>query len=110
MTHWRPDGLMSEVIAGLTGATLFSMFVLFAVMATRMRDEFGRALLLRSLLAGLLGTMFVAFVWGYVETFSRTPVTHLPVLVVPAIFVLLTAAAKLIVFRRHRAGAEEQLA
>lgn len=106
LTHWRPAGISGEIVAGSAGACFFFLLLCFAMMVTRARDEFGRALLLRSLLAGVTGTMFAVLVWGFVEAFSRTPVVHVPIVLVPAVLVLLTALAKLVVFRRYTSEPE----
>lgn len=108
--HWHPEGWSGYLLAGCAGTCFFAALLLFACMVARMRDEFGRALLLQSLLAGLVGTMFVVFVWGFVELFARTPVAHVPLLFVPAMLVGFTAIAKLVVFRRHRVSLDAQSA
>ncbi len=110
LMHWRPSGSLGEVVAGLAGAMFFLMFVLFGLIVARSRDEFGRALMMRSLLGGLIGTMFFVFVWGFVEMFSHTPVAHIPILFVPVLLALLTAGAKVLIFRRHTVSRDEPAA
>ena len=102
LSHRRPSGALGEFIAGLDGAVFFLMFILSGFIVARSQDEFGRALMLRSLLGGVIGTMFFIFVWGFVETFSNTPVAHIPILFVPALLAILTAGAKVLLFRRAR--------
>jgi hypothetical protein len=71
-----------------------------------MRDEFQRVLLTQSFVWATVITMGFATVWGFVETFSHGTVPHFPVILVPAVLSLTTAAAKVFIFRKHKSPAE----
>ena len=110
MTVRHVGGLPGQLLAGVAGVAFFVLLLLTGFIVARSVDEFQRALLLRSFLWACGGTMFVASAWGFVEAFASAPTPHLPLLAVPALLVVFTAAAKLIVFRKHRTEAEGMLA
>jgi cytochrome bd-type quinol oxidase subunit 2 len=101
-----PPGLTGQVIAGLAGFSFFMLLLLTGLIIARSGDEFRRALLLRSFLWACVGTMLVASVWGFMELFAKDAAPHMPVLLIPALLVVLTAVAKLIAFRRPTAEPE----
>ena len=94
------------VLAGIAGAFYFAFFVVIGVLAMGMRDEFQRVLLTRSFLWATIITMGLTMIWGFVELRSHGTVPHLPVLVLPAVLVAFTAAAKVFFFRQHKSPAE----
>jgi hypothetical protein len=81
------------------------MLLLAALLVVRSGDEFRRVLLLRSLLWATVVTMGLTCVCGFIEAFSHGQV-RVPVLLVPAFLLTATAAAKLLIFRRHRVSDE----
>lgn len=103
----RPaNGPLPLILAGLAGAFYFAFFVTVGVLALGIRDEFQRVLLTRAFLWATIITMGLAMVWGFVELGSHNTVPHLPVLILPALLVAITAAAKVFFFRRHKSPAE----
>ncbi|MBV8898449.1 MAG: hypothetical protein JO051_18175 [Acidobacteriaceae bacterium] len=101
--HGSPAGL---VLAGLAGAAFFAELISVGLLLTRLRDEFQRALLIRSLLWATLITMALTMIWGFVELQSHGTVPHLDVLWIPLMLVCFTAGAKLLIFRQYRPESE----
>jgi hypothetical protein len=99
-------GPAGMVLAGFAGAFFFAELVTVALLVVRMRDEFQRALLTQSFVWATVVTMAIATVWGFVELHGRDGFPHMPVLLVPALLIVFTTAAKVIVFRRHKSPAE----
>ena len=98
-----PAGLAA---AGVGGACFYAELIALGLLAARLRDEFQRILLTQSFLWATLITMGIATVWGFIELHARGNFPHMPVLVIPAILIVLTTAAKLIIFRRHKSPQE----
>ena len=98
-----PERRLSVVLAGIAGAAFFAELVSVGMLVTRFRDEFQRVLLVRSFVWATLGTMALTTVWGFMELHGRGQVPHLDVIWVPIILVCATAAAKVLIFRQHRA-------
>ena len=95
--RFRPHAVPMAVAAGIQGAAMFGMFVtLGSIARLRFRGTAVGALNARALLWGLGSTMFLAMVWGFEEVFAPGTVTHLPLLVVPAMVIGLSAIAKLV--------------
>ena len=101
-----PDGPLPLILAGVAGAFYFSFFVAVGVLTYSIRDEFQRALLVRSFVSATILTMGITMIWGFVELGSHNTIRHLPVLIQPALLVVFTAAAKVIVFRQYKSPAE----
>jgi hypothetical protein len=101
-----PHGVLSLVLAGLAGACFFTELVSLGFLTMRLRDEFQRILLTRSFVWATVITMALSTVWGFVELHSHGTVPHVPILALPAILIFITAAAKLLIFRRYRSPAE----
>lgn len=100
------DRRSSVVLAGIAGAAFFTELISVGLMSTRLRDEFQRALLVRSFLWATVGTMALTTVWGFMELHGRGQVPHLDVIWVPIFLVCATAGVKVLLFRQHRAGYE----
>ena len=66
-------------------------------------DEFRRHLLAKSFFAATILTFLFASLWGFAELFSHGTVPHIPLLILPVMLIFLTAAAKVVIFRQHRA-------
>jgi hypothetical protein len=88
------------------GAFIFGEIVALTFLAVRIRDVFQRVLLTQSFLWASVLTMAFATIWGMVELHSHETLPHVPILVVPFLLVILTAAAKLVIFRQHKSPAE----
>lgn len=93
-------------LAGLSGCFFVAMVIGAGLRILRLRDEFQRILLTRSFVWATVITMAVATVWGFVETFSRGTVGHLPTILLPAILICAMAAAKVLIFRQYRPSGE----
>jgi hypothetical protein len=98
-----PAGL---ALAGLAGACFFGELVAVAFLVVRIRDEFQRVLLTQSFVWASVLTTLLATVWGFMELHDHEHLPHIPVLVLPFLLILLTAAAKLVIFRQHKSPAE----
>lgn len=105
LLHLR-QGPLRLAVAGVCGAAFFAMLVGAGLRIRAMRDEFQRVLLTQSFVWATVITMGFATVWGFVETFSHGTVPHFPVILVPAVLILTTAAAKVFIFRNHKSPAE----
>lgn len=99
-------GLLSLVLAGLSGAFFFAELVSFGTLVFGIRDEFQRILLTRAFLAASLITMAFTTVWGFVELHAHGSVPHLHLLAIPLMLILLTTAAKVFIFRQYRSPSE----
>ena len=97
--HNTPLGL---VLAGIAGASIFTEIVSVGLLITRVRDEFQRALLVRSFLWGTLITMAFTMIWGCIELDARDVVPHLDIIWIPMILICITTGAKLLIFRQYR--------
>lgn len=100
------DGPVSLALAGIAGAAFFAELISVGLLVTRLRDEFQRALLTRSFVWATLITMALTSVWGFVELHARSAVPHLNIIWIPIILVVVTAVAKLVIFRQYRPGNE----
>ena len=99
-------GTAGLVAAGLGGAAFFAELVALSFLVFRLRDEFQRILLTQSFLWATVITMGIAMIWGFIELHARDEFPHMPVLMIPAILIVLTTAAKLIIFRQHKSPQE----
>lgn len=101
--HGNPIGL---VLSGFAGAAFFAELISVGLLTIRLRDEFQRTLLMRSFVWATLITMGLSTIWGFIELNSRGAVPHLHVIWIPLILVSITAAAKLLIFHRHKPDSE----
>jgi hypothetical protein len=97
--HNGPAGM---TLAGIAGASFFAEVFGVGLLVTRFRDEFQRALLTRSFVWATLITMALTTIWGSVELHARGTVPHLDIIWIPIILVVVTAGAKLFIFRQYR--------
>ncbi|MFZ0267476.1 hypothetical protein [Caulobacter sp.] len=63
-------------------------------------DEFARTTLIQSLLWGTAGTLSVATIWGFLETFDKAP--HVPTWATVPVFAVFMGLAQALVARRYR--------
>jgi hypothetical protein len=63
-------------------------------------DEFARTTLIQSLLWGAAGTLSVATVWGFLETFDKAP--HVPTWAMVPVFAVFMGFAQALIARRYR--------
>lgn len=63
-------------------------------------DEFARTTLIHSLLWGTAGTLSVATVWGFLETFDKAP--HVPTWATVPVFAVFMGLAQALIARRYR--------
>ena len=99
-------GVLDLALAGVAGAAFFTELVSVGLLIGRLRDEFQRALLLRSFVWATVITMAVVTIWGFIELRAHGTVPHVGVIWVPLLLVCLTAAAKLLIFRQYRPADE----
>jgi len=90
----------------LAGASFFAELIGVGLLVTRLRDEFQRALLTRSFIWATLITMALASIWGFVELHARDTVPHLNIIWIPIVLLVVTAGAKLLIFRQYRPANE----
>jgi hypothetical protein len=95
----RLSGAAGMTVAVLAGACFCGIMGVAWAVVLRSADEYRRVLLQRSVMWALGLTLGAVTVCGYVEVGMRTSL-HVPLLAVPLCFVMLTAAMKLVVFRR----------
>ena len=107
MHHVAASSLQAllAIVAGLSFTALLAIVPLTAYLA---RDEFQRRLLDQSFLwAGILVMTFCA-IWGFLQ-FARFSLPELPLALLPVAFLIVTAAAKLIIFRQNAPGPDSIL-
>lgn len=63
-------------------------------------DEFARTSLIQSLLWAIAGTLSVATVWGFLETFDKAP--HVPTWAAVPVFAVFMGLAQAVISRRYR--------
>lgn len=63
-------------------------------------DEFARNTLIQSLLWGTAGTLSVASIWGFLESFDKAP--HAPTWAMVPIFAVFMGLAQALIARRYR--------
>ena len=63
-------------------------------------DEFARNTLIQSLLWATAGTLSVATIWGFLETFDKAP--HVPTWAVAPIYAVFMGLAQTLIARRYR--------
>jgi hypothetical protein len=63
-------------------------------------DEFARNALIQSLLWATAGTLSVATIWGFLETFDKAP--HVPTWAMVPIFAVFMGLAQALIARRYR--------
>ncbi len=96
------NGPAALTLAGIAGASFFAELISVGLLVTRLRDEFQRALLTRSFVCATVITMAIATIWGFVELHARDAVPHLNIIWIPIILIVVTAGAKLLIFRQYR--------
>ena len=95
--HWHGAvGIAAAVAEGLCFAAILA---LSWTITMRSGDEYRRELLQRSLLWGLGTTLALVCVCAYVQLVLGDA-WHVPLLIVPVCLVFVTAASKVLVFRR----------
>ena len=63
-------------------------------------DEFARTTLIHSLLWATAGTLGVATIWGFLETFDKAP--HVPTWALVPVFAMFMGLAQTLIARRYR--------
>jgi len=63
-------------------------------------DEFARTTLIHSLLWATAGTLSVATIWGFLETFDKAP--HVPTWALVPVFAVFMGLAQTLIARRYR--------
>lgn len=63
-------------------------------------DEFARTTVMHSLLWATAGTLSVATIWGFLETFDKAP--HIPTWAAVPVFAVIMGLAQAVIARRYR--------
>jgi hypothetical protein len=103
----RPVTPTRLLLAGLAGAFFFTLLISSGLVVRRKFDEFQRVLITRSFLWATVITMGFSIIWGFVERFSRGAIPTLSILWIPVTLIVLTAAAKVLIFRQNRFPIDE---
>ena len=90
------------VLAGVAGVFWFGLLVFAGLVVIGRFDEFQRILIARSFIWASILTMGIITLWGFVEMASHNTVPHFPIIFLPVLLLVITAAAKLFIFRQHR--------
>ena len=101
--HYVVPGTLRSVLATVAGASFTAMMVFLLLIGYLACDEFQRKLFQQSLLWAALLVMAFCSIWGFLQ-FARMPLPEVPLALLPVAFLIATAAAKLIIFRRHAPG------
>ena len=101
-----PQGPLATALAVISGLGFFGELVCVGLLTLRKLDEFQRVLMIRSFLWATIVTMGLTTVWGYVELSARRSIPRLDFIWIPVLLLCVTAAAKLLIFRHHRADVD----
>jgi peptidoglycan/LPS O-acetylase OafA/YrhL len=88
----------------VAGVSMVAMLVAAAVGLARQRDEFQRKLLTEAMMWGVGGMLAITTVWGLLEVHTSIP--KMEILMNFPIFMVITAIAKVVIFRRNPVGSE----
>ena len=86
------------------GISMVAMLIAAAIGIAKQRDEFQRKLLTQAMIWGVGGMLAITTIWGLLEVHTSIP--QLNILYNFPIFIVITAIAKLTLFRRNPAGEE----
>jgi peptidoglycan/LPS O-acetylase OafA/YrhL len=84
------------------GVSMVAMLIAAAIGLARQRDEFQRKLLTQAMIWGIGGMLAITTVWGLLEVHTSIP--RMDVLLNFPIFIVITAIAKVTLFRRNPIG------
>jgi hypothetical protein len=87
-----------------TGISMVAMLTAAAIGLARQRDEFQRKLLTEAMIWGIGGLLAITCIWGLLE--AHTTIPKMNILLNFPIFVVITAIAKVAIFRRNPVGSE----
>jgi hypothetical protein len=82
-----------------SGVSMVAMLIAAAVGVAKQRDEFQRKLLTQAMIWGIGGMLGITTVWGLLEVHTSIP--RMDILLNFPIFVIITAIAKVTLFRRN---------
>ena len=77
------DAHLGLVLSGLSGAAFSTELISVGLLIMRLRDEFQRALLVRSFLWATVVTMVVTMIWGSMEMHAHGQMPHLDLIWIP---------------------------
>jgi len=104
LVRFRPTGPIVYFLAVLPALPIIGVIVVVGLYLREEKDEFQRALIERSLLWGMGGTLAVTSVWGFLEMFSRIP--HLNPFYNFALFWVFVGIASIVLRLQYRSGDE----
>lgn len=96
----QADGPWGYVIALAPTVGVLGAIASVALYLAEETDEFARNTLMHSLLWAAGGTLSVATVWGFLETFDKAP--HIPAWAVVPVFSVFMGLAQALIARRYR--------
>ncbi len=102
--RYHPTGTMAVLAAVSFSLCFMGLILTAALMLAKKRDEFQRNLLNQALLWGTGITMTITMVWGCLQEFANA--RPLPAIAIFPVFLIITAFAKVVLFRLNRAGNE----
>jgi hypothetical protein len=71
--HHHPTGLVVYLIAVLPALPLVATLAIVGLYIAEESDEFGRSIIVQSMLWGLGGALSVSTIWGFLEDFAKAP-------------------------------------
>jgi len=98
--HYRPTGPMAWLLALLPSLGIIGQMAVFGVYLSEEKDELNVAILVKSMLWSIGGTLSVTTVCGYLEAFAH--IRRLELLWVYPIFVVFQTISSLLVRWRYR--------
>ena len=101
-----PLGPLHTVLLALAGLFFFAELIALGLLVNRKFDEFQRVLLIRSFVWATVITMGLTTVEGFVELGSHGTAPRVPLGYVPVVLLVITALAKVFIFRRNRPVSE----
>lgn len=94
------DGPWGYLIALAPSVGVLGAIASVALYLAEETDEFARTTLTHGLLWGAAGTLSVATVWGFLETFDKAP--HAPTWATVPVFAVFMGLAQALIARRYR--------
>jgi hypothetical protein len=94
------DGPWGYLIALAPAVGVLGAIASVAFYLAEETDEFARTTLIHSLLWGTGGTLSVATIWGFLETFDKAP--HIPTWAAVPVFAVFMGLAQALIARRYR--------
>jgi hypothetical protein len=106
LTDFKPakDSTAAWVFGLAAGISMVAMLIAAAIGLARQRDEFQRKLLTEAMIWGIGGMLAITTIWGLLEVHTSIP--KMDILMNFPIFMVITAIAKVAIFRHNSVGTE----